>query len=255
MATMPRVPEYTVQKYSYVKQTKEGDLKFSEILKDFNWKSVTQAQTATQMVGELHAVFDSAMTDSYETRQNTRKSNQPPWINQYVLKLIFKRRTVFRREGRSDEWKKLKKRCRNVIKHRKAFYNKHKKEKMMGASSHSIHKCVKAMASDEKAKQWSPRQMYPELSAEQVAEKCAEFFNNISSEYNPLTPDSIPSTFEAEKLIITPKMVEVEITKGKKPKSRVPGDIFVNLIADNIKLLAPVIAKIYNKVIETGMWP
>ena len=46
-----------------------------------------------------------------------------------------------------------------------------------------------------------------------------------------------------------------EISKGKKPKSRVDGDVFVNVVVDNLGLLAPVITDIYNKIINTGRWP
>ena len=49
-------------------------------------------------------------------------------------------------------------------------------------------------------------------------------------------------------------MVE-EIRKGKKPKSRVPGDIFINVLVDNVEVLARPISQIYNAVVEEGRWP
>ena len=86
--------------------------------------------------------------------------------------------------------------------------------------------------------------MYPGLSAKQVAEKCAEFFNGISNEYQLLRSDQIPATYDTEPLKVTQKMVEQEILKGKKPKSRVEGDIFVDVLVKNVHVLAPVIAAI-----------
>ena len=97
--------------------------------------------------------------------------------------------------------------------------------------------------------------MYSELSALQVAEKCADFFNDISNEYYPLCQADIPLTYDALPLKVTPKMVETEILKGKKPKARVEGDIFISVLVSNVKILAPVIANIYNRIVETGTWP
>ena len=67
---------------------------------------------------------------------------------------------------------------------------------MVQADRRSFHKCVKSFVTDEKTKQWSPTQMYPTLSTELVAEKCAKFFNNISSEYQALDLSKLPTTFE-----------------------------------------------------------
>lgn len=157
-------------------------------------------------------------------------------------------------ETKTNE-KKIKRKMHALVKKRKNYYNKLKREKMIGCDSRNFHKTVKAFISDEKTKQWSPRQMYPELSALQVVEKCADFFNGISNEYEPLSLSEIPLTFDTAPLKITPKMVEAEIRKGKKPKARVEGDIFVDVLVDNIKTLAPPISAIYNRVVQTGTWP
>ena len=126
---------------------------------------------------------------------------------------------------------------------------------MLNAGSRGFHRCVRSTVTDEKIKPWMPRQMYPNLGPLEVAEKCAEFFNGISAEYDALRPQDIPKTHNSEQLVITPKLVGQEIRKGKKPRSRVPGDIFINTLVDNIKILAPVIAAVYNQIFLTGVWP
>ena len=207
------------------------------------------------MVERLHAVFAAAMDKSFQTITTTGKTTQPQWINQNIINLIAQRRAIFRREGRSDAWKRMKKKTRSIIKKRKAFFNKKKREKMVAADSRSFHRSVKLIVSDEKKKPWTPMQMFPTLSPTQVAEKCAKFFNGISAEYEALKQEDIPETFNTDKLVITPKIIEQEIVKGKKPKSRVPGDIFVQTLVKNIKTLAPVISSIYKKIIQMSVWP
>ena len=255
MAKIPRVPDYTIERYSYVKQTEEGDRKLAEYLNGVDWRLVTNNTDVNKMVDALHDIFEQGTSHSYKTITTTRKSNQPQWIDKYVLDLISNRRTIFRREKRSEAWKALKRKTRAIIKKRKAFFNKQKREKMVGADSRTFHKCVKSFVNDEKTKGWNPMQMYPSLDAEAVANKCADFFNGISQEYPPLDKSKIPSTFDGEQLIITNKLVEQEIRKGKKPKSRVPGDIFVTALVDNLPVLSPVITKIYNQIVKSETWP
>ena len=194
IAKIPRVPDYQIEKYSYIKQTDEGDRSFKECLEAANWESVTKETDPNTMTAALHAIFEDAMSKSYQIITTTRKSSQPQWINQYVLDLIDQRRAVFRREGRSLEWKRLKKRTRAIIKRRKAFFNKKKQEKMLAADSKSFHRYVRSTVSDEKTKSWTPRQMFPNLGPVEVAEKCADFFNGISAEYQPLLAEQIPVT-------------------------------------------------------------
>ena len=198
----------------------------------------------------LHNLFKTAVSNSYQFKTNTKKSNQPQWINQYVLELIARRRVVFRREKRSQEWKKIKKKTAEIIKKCKASFNQKKRDKMLACESRNFHKCVKAIVSDEKSKQWSSIHMFPDMTIYQVEEKCADFFNGISREYEPHTIDQIPKRFDTTPLHVTLRMVETEILEEKKPKSRVEGNIFVDVLAKNIKTLTPTIAAIYNKIVQ-----
>ena len=100
-ARIPRVEQYTVQKYSYVKQTPEGDIKFAEHLRCADLDQIVRQPNTDCMAERLHDLFREGIEKCYELRTTTRKSNQPQWINEHVLKLIAWRRAVFRREGRS----------------------------------------------------------------------------------------------------------------------------------------------------------
>ena len=254
-AKIPRVPDYTIERYSYVKQSQEGDLKLKTFLEQADWTTVTNCSSVHTMVDRLHDIFEKGMEVCYDRVTTSRKSNQPQWINQRVIDLIAQRRAIFRREGRSEAWKRLKKKTRAIIKRRKSYFNKKKREKMLEATSKTFHKSVRSFVSDEKAKQWSPMQMFPKLSPQQVAERCADFFNGISAEYDPLDEAQIPITFDTDQIKITPKIVQQEIKKGKKPKARVRGDLFVTALVQNIDTLAPVISQIYNQCVNTGEWP
>ena len=143
----------------------------------------------------------------------------------------------------------LKKKTRKLIRERKSVYDNDKKTKILESGCNKFHECVKAFTSNEKQKAWSPTLLYPGASNKQAAENLDEFFNNISSEYDPLDMNNIPLTTSVPIPKISPKQVREEIKKGKLTKSRVTGDIFVNVLADSIDVLSHPISRIYNSIV------
>ena len=95
--------------------------------------------------------------------------------------------------------------------------------------------------------------MYPQLTEKETSEKLADFFNNISNE--ALNIHDVPTTYDIETPTVTPQDVSEMIKENKKPKSRVDGDIFVNVLVDVIDVMCEPISKIYNKITETKQWP
>lgn len=88
----------------------------------------------------------------------------------------------------------MKRKTRRIIRNRKKEYDSKKKETILSGGANKFHNCVKAFLNIDKKGDWSPRALYS-LQAKQAetAEKMAEYFNNISNEYQPLDPTQIPS--------------------------------------------------------------
>ena len=108
-AQIPRVPQYQVEEYTYLKQTDEGDSKLAEFLKGQDWDELMQGKSSNEMVNELHRVFDEGMEASYKRMKSSKKSSEPPWMTNGIRRLIKRCRAVFRKLGRNQVWKKLKK--------------------------------------------------------------------------------------------------------------------------------------------------
>ena len=89
----------------------------------------------------------------------------------------------------------------------------------------------------------------------EAAEGFANYFNTISNEYEPLEENQIPKTFSSPLPTLTVEQVKKIITTGKKPKSRVDGDIFVDILIERLDVLGPVICDVFNKAIQTATWP
>ena len=98
-------------------------------------------------------------------------------------------------------------------------------------------------------------QLYENVSEKEAAERLAVFFNNISNEYAPLDLDHVPLSYDSQLPVITPKEIEKEIKTGKRPKSRVDGDLFINVLHSCIDVLSDPICKIFNSITVSSKWP
>ena len=255
-AKMPRVPEYKTESYSYYKQTVESDKKMCLYLKSIDWQyEMRSAVTPTEMVEVLHSKFKDGMDMSYELKKSTKKSSEPPWITAGIRRLIRRRRAVFRKWGRNEVWKQMKRKTSRLIRNRKKAYNLQKKDKIINASKNGFHDCVKAFINNEKEGAWTPLSLFPGADKREVAERMATFFNNISNEYQPLDLTKIPHTFDANIPTIRQEDIIKEVKEGKKPRSRVDGDIFINVLSDCITELSKPIARILNAIPEQNEWP
>lgn len=128
---------------------------------------------------------------------------------------------------------------------RKNNYNKQKKEKIQQGQDNNFHQCVKAFNNNDKSKDWSPRELYPDLNESQAAEKLAQYFNNISNEYELLDFNEIPVTYDVTIPSLTCELVGKEIVEGKKTKSIVKGDIYCDILAKCIDVLVHPICSIF----------
>ena len=92
-------------------------------------------------------------------------------------------------------------------------------------------------------------------SDSEIAEDLASYFNRISCEFEPLSPEEIPATRYKELPELKEYQVSARIRKFRKPKSTVPGDIFPQLVTQFADFLALPLTNIYNKITESKVWP
>ena len=172
-----------------------------------------------------------------------------------IRKLIKRRRAIFKKHGRNAAWKAMKKKTRRIIRERRKAYNQDKKDKIMRGEPTRFHQCVRALIDNDKKKDWTPLQLYDNASEAQTAENLAAYFNDISNQYTSLQEHQIPDSFEQEKPMLTPQDIIKEIKEGKRTKSRVKGDLFINVLVNCIDLLSVPICKIYNMITKRAEWP
>ena len=173
-----------------------------------------EATTVDNAVGRLHGAFQEGLELAYELKTRKKKSSEPEWMTDGIRSDIANRRKIFRKdEKRSDRWKVLKKRTNSAIKTRRKGHDEHILAKFESESNPGkFFQLIKSLAGKNNNQRWSPSEMYPGMDARTVADNLAAYFNSISSQYEPLQPDQIPTTFSRPLPVLTTATVE-EIQK------------------------------------------
>ena len=102
---------------------------------------------------------------------------------------------------------------------------------------------------------WSPTDLYPGTSKDEIAERLEEYFNSISQEYLPLNMDLVPPSFSKPIERVTRETVIKKFKDSKKKPSSVPGDIPTHLYSRFLQLLANPAVIIFNRIINEVRWP
>ena len=221
-----------------------------------NFIEVYQETDVNDQLETFLRALETQMNIFFPYKTTVRRASDPPWINPYVKQLIKKRRRVYHREGRSDKWKALMKKVRNLVKNRAGNYWAHQRRELLkGDASKVFFKNVKAYSSKEKPAQFDVRLLLPGHSDEQVAELLADHFNCISCEFKGLDPAAKTSTFSSPVHILTREAVAKRLEQFRKPKSMVKHDIFPVLVGPAAQYLAGPLTHIFNTITTTSTWP
>ena len=254
---MPRVPSYDIEQYSYYHLTDAGHSKFGQWLDATDWGPLEEAAEVDLAVELLHSKFEQGMAASYEFKKRKKKSSEPAWMTDWLRQDIDSRRTVFKTDkGRSERWKILKAKTNATVKKRKKRLDEFILQKFDNESNPgNFFHHLKSLLGKNSGERWSPTKMFPGLQAKEVAEELAIFFNSISSQYDPLKKEEIPSTFLRTLPTITKAEVEKKFKTSKKPTSTVTGDIPALLYGMFPEKLSAPVTHIFNLIVKEKQWP
>ena len=148
-----------------------------------------------------------------------RRSNDPLWHNWKVKKRIKQAKGVYRREGRSPKWRRLRALLEALIERRREKYAGSQKDVLLAKDgSRSFFKNVRSHKSAKKIKPFDVRILFPGLSDKEVAETLATHFNAISAEFDPLEACQIPVTKPRGMPVLQPFQVAGQI-RSRQPES------------------------------------
>ena len=114
---------------------------------------------------------------------------------------------------------------------------------------------MKNICSAERDQPWNITDLAPGEEEEKIMEDLAEYFTAITSEFEQLQDEQIPSTYDRELRKITPEEIEKMIRTSKKPNGIVPGDFPPKLLNATSQNMSNALAVVFNLVPTTKTWP
>ena len=135
------------------------------------------------------AVMNKAMETFFPLVTVKRKSTDLPWMNARLRSLIKKRKGIYRREGSSDKWRKIKEHIEDIVKERRQRYLDSQKQGLLVEDARrNFFRNIKANQTKERPKPFDVRLLFPRKMDKEVADELASFFNRISAKFDPLEP-------------------------------------------------------------------
>ena len=160
---VPRVPDYTIESYSYLHLNEEGHEKFGRWISGRDWTDLLGETDANEAVEKLHQAFDIGLAASYTKITRKKKSSEPAWMTDWIRKDIASRRRIFKTdEGRSPRWRAFKEKITRQVKKRKKKNNDYILSKFDGETNPGkFFHHLQCLLGHNEAKRWSPMQLYP----------------------------------------------------------------------------------------------
>ena len=253
---LPRREAFEWVTYTYRQYSDEARDAFGGWVVLHDWMEVITAEGSHEKAVAYQATIDSAMDRFFPLRTVRKKSTDLPWMTKGIKKKIRRRKRIYRKEGFSLVWRRLKKTIDDTLKERKRKYMERKKQELTAEDANRyFFRLVKSFNTPEKPQNFDVRALRPGVSDEDVAEELADFFNRISLEFDPLSDDQIPRTHDRRLPPIRTHEVSSRIKHFRKPKSMVKGDVFPAAITKYCDFFAIPLANIYSEIAVSGIWP
>ena len=190
-----------------------------------------------------------------------------PWFTEELRLLKRNRQREYQKHGKSVKYIQL---CRDFENRSQSEIEKYKlrlADQVLSGSMGSCYSTLRKLGNrvgDNKSNSFKlPNHSELGLTAAQSVEKIAEHFTQISAQFQPLDPVSLPQViqdFLAVKSIdeiptLSVKEVEKRIRSANKPNSIVPGDLPKKLVQSCPQILAIPATIIFNHISQTSQYP
>ena len=183
--------------YSYRRYTDHAAAKFREWIVWHDWASVLTAAGSERKAEEYQSTVTGAVERFFPLRRVKKRSTDPPWMDKRTRDMIEARKKLYREEGkRTDAWKREKKRTDEAVRARKRLFFDCQKEHLLAEDANrNFYKHVRNFGKAERPKLFNVRDLMPQGQTDkETAELLANYFNRISNEFDPLSPEEVPCT-------------------------------------------------------------
>ena len=245
--------DFTWIKKTARKHTEEALEQYGTILRDKNWDDLIPDRLTPDEMIDRFQKWNKDLADELFPFQTIRcRSNEAPWVTEGVRRVSRWKKRVYKRDGKSDLWKRLDARMMQMLETTKSEFVD--KMSTSGTSTRKYFSAVKSLGTASKGKDWSLTDLFPGRTEAEAGEEAASYFTRITDLFHPLE-ESGPVNPEHLRSQVTRAKVAKKLKDAKKPNSEVEGDILPRVVKAHHQWLVEPVTRIFNAVFRTRVWP
>ena len=242
--------KYTWMKKTTRKHTEKAVADFGRELDNASWDAIlgTDLDDPDVMIDRYNR-YIAQLTDKHFPLKTVRhRSDEDPWITEGIRKLSRLKARIFKRDGKSNFWLRLRDEQFARVQASKLNFI----DTMEGKSTRSFFSAVKSLSCKAKPQQWTVTDLFPDDSQGEAAEKTASYFTRITDTFDPLPPSRGTHTMRRP---VTEEEVLKVLKNANKPSSLVEGDMLPRLMKAHFDKVKKPVCAIFNAVFRSGSWP
>ena len=260
----PAARNYRIIKYRPMPESSVH--RFGEWIVNENWDSINSEMSANQQSVTFEQLVSEKLNSFCPVKEMKLGSQDKPFITAELKRIARLKNREYNKRGKTKKYKKLESLFQSKYKMESEKYLNKNMDALRDTNpgqAYAILKRMGAMPGDcIDANTFSlPSHERDNLSDEQCAERIAEHFALISSEFPPLDVSSLPPRVQTKLQctdsppVVSDYDVYRKIRAAKKPKSGVPNDLPRSIVQEFAPELSKPAARIINKICSTGTWP
>ena len=235
-----------------------GMNKFKDWLVDQNWQEVYDAKSAHEKATIFQEMLVSKMAEIFPLKVRKLHSDDQPWMTHKIKLLDRKRKRLYSKERRSENWRKLDTEFKKEVKIAKSQFYKQAVADLKQKKPSQWYSCLKRLTSYDQHKLDEP--IVDEISHlpdQEQAEIIASKFAAVQNEYEAVQNDdiSIPPFVSSEVPQFRPSQVWFALSRLDAKKATVTGDFPAKLSKHFAAFLAEPLTDIFNTSIRRGEYP
>ena len=222
------------------------------------WEEVYCLESAHEKAELFQNILLQKLEEIFPEKILKINSDDQPWISFKLKRLDRRRKRVFRKERKSEKWKKLDKLFKQEMKSEKEKFYQQSVADLKLANPSKWFTCLKKITShDQRKSEQINVDQINHLSDQQQAELIAETFSSIQNEYDEIRKDdiNIPPYSENDIPQFHPSQVWLALSHMDTKKSGVQGDFPAKLVKYFAAYLAEPLTHIYNESMKRGEYP
>ena len=240
--------------------------KFGQWITAETWDNLVDDLPSSEQAQQLEDILMDKLNKYCPLKTFKLSNRDKAWMNLELKKLDRKKMREWRKNGKTEKYERLLSEFDKKYRAAAEKYMRKKIDALKQAKPGKAFKILKSMGAQpgdctDDQTFTLPSHQSEGLSDKESAEKIADYFAAISSEYQPLNVDLLPERVRLRlSTKSTPPVISEldcyqKIVAAKKPQSGVPGDLPNTIIKEFSVELAKPLEKLLNQIVQTATWP